>query len=262
GRMPLSSYMADMMRKQLGLSAESNLHNFEYTHLQPLLDLQRDRSAIPAYDTILVETAESKEGLHIFIYPFEGRVVHEVLAGLIAFRISKKQELSISVAMNDYGFELLCNHPVEINESVIRELFEIKGLDDDVFQSVNATEMARRKFRDISVISGMVFQGYPGEQKRARDLQSSAQLIFDVLRKYEPSNLLIKQAYDEILNDQMENARLRTALLRISKSKILIKHTDRFSPFAFPIVVDDLSRNKLTSESLASRIQQMLRENK
>ncbi|HMZ89137.1 MAG TPA: ligase-associated DNA damage response DEXH box helicase [Chitinophagales bacterium] len=262
GRMPLSSYMADMMRKQLGQAAESNLHNFEYTHLQPLLDLQRDRSAIPAYDTILVETAESKEGLHIFIYPFEGRVVHEVLAGLIAFRISKKQELSISVAMNDYGFELLCNHPVEINESVIRELFEIKGLDDDVFQSVNATEMARRKFRDISVISGMVFQGYPGEQKRARHLQSSAQLIFDVLRKYEPSNLLIKQAYDEILNDQMENARLRTALLRISKSKILIKHTDRFSPFAFPIVVDDLSRNKLTSESLASRIQQMLRENK
>ncbi len=260
GRMPLSSYMADLLRRQLSRASEHQMHNLEYTVLQPLLELQRERSAIPDYDTLLVETAESNEGFHIFIYPFEGRIVHEVMAGLTAYRISRQQSVSISVAMNDYGFELLCNQPITVTEALIRQLFDIRDMDTDVFQSVNATEMARRKFRDICVISGMVFQGYPGEQKRARHLQSSAQLIFDVLRQYDPGNLLIKQAYDEIVNDQMEQARLRTALLRIQRSKIAIHHMEKFSPFAFPIVVDDLSRNKLTSESLASRIEQMKRE--
>lgn len=260
GRMPLSGYMADIMRKQLGLAAKQEIHNLEYKVLTPLLDLQRERSVIPDYQSMLVETAESKDGFHIFCYPFEGRMVHEALAGLIAYRLSKTQSLSISVAMNDYGFELLCNKTVEVNEVWVRTMFDMRHIDEDVFNSVNATELARRKFRDIAVISGMVFQGYPGEQKRARHLQSSAQLIFDVLRQYEPGNLLIKQAYDEILTDQMENARLRIALMRIAKSQIIICHTERFSPLAFPIVVDDLSRNKLSSESLADRIEAMKRE--
>jgi ATP-dependent Lhr-like helicase len=252
--------MADIMRKQLGLAAKQEIHNLEYKVLTPLLDLQRERSVIPDYQSMLVETAESKDGFHIFCYPFEGRMVHEALAGLIAYRLSKTQSLSISVAMNDYGFELLCNKTVEVNEVWVRTMFDMRHIDEDVFNSVNATELARRKFRDIAVISGMVFQGYPGEQKRARHLQSSAQLIFDVLRQYEPGNLLIKQAYDEILTDQMENARLRIALMRIAKSQIIICHTERFSPLAFPIVVDDLSRNKLSSESLADRIEAMKRE--
>ena len=260
GRMPLSGYMADIMRKQLGLAAHHNMDNLEYTVLTPLLDLQRERSAIPDYHTMLVETSESKDGFHIFCYPFEGRLVHEAMAGLIAYRVSKTQSLSISVAMNDYGFELLCSKPVEVNENWVRTMFDMRGLDEDVFNSVNATELARRKFRDIAIIAGMVFQGYPGEQKKARHLQSSAQLIFDVLRQYEPGNLLIKQAYDEILTDQMENARLRIALMRIAKSQIRIHHTEKFSPLAFPIVVDDLNRNKLSSESLAERIEAMKRE--
>lgn len=260
GRMPLSSYMADIMRQELDKAAKGEMHNLEYDTLKPLLDLQRERSVIPEYHTLLVETSESKNGFHIFLYPFEGRLVHEVMAGLLAFRLSKITPLSISVAMNDYGFELLCNQQVELNEEIIRTICTVQGLDDDVFNSVNATEMARRKFRDISIISGLVFQGYPGEQKRARHLQSSAQLIFDVLRQYEPGNLLVRQAYDEILNDQMENARLRTAMLRLNRARIVIKHTEKFSPFAFPIVVDDLSRNKLSSESLEDRIAKMKQE--
>ena len=182
------------------------------------------------------------------------------MAGLTAFRLSRIKPMSISVAMNDYGFELLCNEKIPIDINIIRKLFDLKEMESDLFNSVNATEMARRKFRDISIISGMVFQGYPGELKRTRHLQSSAQLIFDVLREYEPDNLLLKQAYDEILYDQMENARLRTAFLRIQKGEILIRYTQKFSPFAFPIVVDSL-RDKLTSEKLSDRIKKMVVEN-
>jgi len=133
-------------------------------------------------------------------------------------------------------------------------------METDLFNSVNATEMARRKFRDIAVIAGLVFQGYPGELKRARHLQSSSQLIFDVMRMYEPDNLLLKQAYSEILYGQMENARMRSALLRIQNSDVIIKKTEKFSPFAFPIVVDSL-RDKLTSEKLSDRIKKMVLDN-
>ncbi len=260
GRMPLSGYMAELMRKQLGEAAQHQLHNIEFEMLQPLLSLQQYRSEIPLINQILIEVTKSEDGLHIFIFPFEGRVVHEVMAGLTAFRLSRMQPMSISTAMNDYGFELLCSEEMQINEDVIRNIFNLKDLESDLFNSVNATEMARRKFRDISIISGMVFTGYPGELKRSRHLQSSSQLIFDVLREYEPDNLLLKQAYDEILYDQMENARLRTAYLRIQKSDIVLRFTQKFSPFAFPIVVDSL-RDKLTSEKLSDRIKKMVMEN-
>jgi len=260
GRMPLSGYMAELMRLQLGKSAVNEMHNIEFQLLEPLLSLQKYRSLIPDTKQLLIEITESIEGTHIFIFPFEGRVVHEVMAGLTAFRLGKIKPMSISVAMNDYGFELLCNEKIPIDVNTIRFLFDLKEMESDLFNSVNATEMARRKFRDISIISGMVFQGYPGELKRSRHLQSSAQLIFDVLREYEPDNLLLKQAYDEILYGQMENARLRTALLRIQKSEIMIRYTEKFSPFAFPIVVDSL-RDKLTSEKLSDRIKKMVVEN-
>lgn len=261
GRMPLSGYMAELMRIQLEQSADNARPEKEYQLLEPLLQLQRERSAIPKTDELLVEISESEDGCHIFFYPFEGRVVHEVMAGLAAYRLSRKQSLSISVAMNDYGFELLCNEKIEMDEETVRQLFAVAKMEEDMFNSVNAAEMARRKFRDISIISGLIFQGYPGELKRARHLQSSAQLLFDVLREYEPTNLLLKQSYDEILHDQMEHARMRTALLRIQNSKVLIHSTEKFSPFAFPIVVDDLSRNKLSSEKLSDRIKKMVIEN-
>ncbi|MFI5172486.1 MAG: ligase-associated DNA damage response DEXH box helicase [Chitinophagales bacterium] len=260
GRMPLSSYMAELMRVQLDRSLRNSIHNPEFNLLEPLLAMQKYRSALPGSNQILVETAESKDGFHIFIFPFEGRVVHEVMAGLSAFRLGKLLPVSISVAMNDYGFELLCNENINITEELVRKLFDLNEMESDLFNSVNATEMARRKFRDISIISGMIFQGYPGELKRSRHLQASSQLIFDVLREYEPDNLLLKQAYDDILYDQMENARMRTALLRISNNEIVIRHTVKFSPFAFPIVVDSL-RDRLTSEKLSDRIKKMLAEN-
>ncbi|MFN0276836.1 MAG: ligase-associated DNA damage response DEXH box helicase [Chitinophagales bacterium] len=261
GRMPLSSYMAEIMRKQLERTSEQKVHTEEYILLEPLLELQRERSKIPTTKQLLVETSESEEGYHIFIFPFEGRVVHEVMSGLAAYRLSKIMPVSISSAMNDYGFELLCNEKIEITEKTIKMLFDTQSMEADLLNSVNATEMAGRKFRDIAIISGMVFVGYPGELKRNRHLQASSQLMFDVLRKYEPTNLLLKQSYDEILQGQMENARMRTALLRIQNSEIVIKHTERFSPFAFPIVVDNLSRNKLSSEKLSDLIQKMLKEN-
>lgn len=260
GRIPLSSYMSELIRRQLGAPHAGSVGVREFQKLQPLLDLQRRRSAIPVPNQLLVEITCAEDGMHLFFYPFEGRPVHEVMASLTAYRLSKVKPVSISVAMNDYGFELLCNETFDITEALLRSLLDSRHLETEVMQSVNAMEMARRKFRDIAIISGMIFTGFPGRIKKNRHLQSGSQLMFDVLMQYDPDNLLLKQAYNEIVNDHFEHARLRKVYMRLAASEIYICHTGCFTPFAFPIVVDSM-REKLSSERLADRIARLIAEN-
>ena len=113
------------------------------------------------------------------------------------------------------------------------------------------------KFRDIAVIGGLIFQGMPGEKVKARHLQSSAGLLFNVFSEYEPNNLLLRQAYREVLDQQMEEVRLRNALHRIAAGNIIINFPKKLTPFCFPILVDGLSRNNLSSERLEDRIRRM-----
>ena len=149
--------------------------------------------------------------------------------------------------MNDYGFELLSDQPIPVDDTNVYELFSPDNLLADIQRSINATEMARRKFRDISVIGGLVFQGYPGEQKKARHLQASASLLFNVFSEYEPDNLLLRQAYQEVMDQQMEEARLRDMLERIQQSRIVLSFPEQLTPFCFPIKVDSM-REDLSSE--------------
>lgn len=130
---------------------------------------------------------------------------------------------------------------------------------DDIQASINAVEMARRRFRDIAMISGLIFQGFPGKQKRERHLQSSAQLLFNVFHEYESDNLLYLQTYEEVRTFQLEEARMRKALERILSQTMVIKILERPSPFSFPLLVDRL-REKLTSERLEDRIKRMTME--
>ena len=176
---------------------------------------------------------------------------------MLAYRISLFQPLTFSIALNDYGFELLSDSPIPIEEAVDSDIFTLKDLREDIMQSINAVEMARRGFRDIATIAGMVWQGYPGQQIKDRHLQSSTQLIFNVFNDYEPDNLLLQQAYEEALDFQLEEGRLRLALERINKQTILIQELEKPSPFSFPIMVDRLSRERLTSETLEDRVKKM-----
>jgi ATP-dependent Lhr-like helicase len=186
--------------------------------------------------------------------------VHEGMSILLAYRISQLRPITFSVAMNDYGFELLSDQYVNLAEILGEtDLFSTKHLVDDIYQSVNATEMAKRKFREIAAIAGLMFQGYPGKYVKTRQLQASSSLLFTVMSKYEDNNLLIKQAYQEVLTYQLEEVRMREALARIEHQKIVIQHTDRPTPFSFPIMVDRL-REQLTSEKLDDRIQKMIKQ--
>ncbi len=256
GRLPLSAQMGQMLRLKLQESFEPAVKDPELKLIEPLWQTQQDRSRIPMAHQFLIEKIKSREGYHAFFYPFEGRFVHEGMAALLAYRISLFKPISFSIAMNDYGFELLASEDIPIEEAVDSDVFTTRDLRADIAQSVNSVEMARRRFRDIATIAGLVFRGYPGQPIKDRHLQSSTQLIFEVFHDYEPDNLLLQQAYEEALEFQLEESRLRLALERINQQEIVITYPQKPSPFCFPIMVDRL-RERLTSESLEDRVAKM-----
>jgi ATP-dependent helicase Lhr and Lhr-like helicase len=256
GRVPLSSQLSAMFRKKLDDVAHHREQDIEIKTLRPLFNLQAEMSHLPMADEFLIEKFNSKDGYHLFFYPFEGRLVHEGMASLFAFRISKIKKASFSIAMNDYGFELLCDGEIPLEEAIKNDLFTLDHLLDDIQNSLNANEMARRRFRDIAHIAGLVFTGFPGKTMKNRHLQASTSLLFDVFSEYEPDNVLVRQAYHEALQFQLEEFRLREALSRIRGLKVIVTQSEKPTPFAFPIMVDRL-REKLTTESLEERVAKM-----
>ncbi len=265
GRMPLSANLGIMLRKTFDKAFEMNsrvltkkekLEQPELSVLKPLFDLQESLSHIPKENELLIEHIETKDGFHLFVYPFEGRLVHEAMAAILAHRISLITPITFSFAMNDYGFELLSDQPIPVDDSNVYELFSAENLLADIQRSVNSVEMAKRKFRDIAVIGGLIFQGAPGEYVKTKHLQNSASLLFNVFNEYDSGNILLRQAYQEVLDQQMEEVRLRNMLQRIQNGNIVIKYPGQLTPFCFPLKVDSLREN-LSSEKLEDRIKKM-----
>jgi ATP-dependent Lhr-like helicase len=253
--MPLSTELGSLLREKVSLKREEEFA--EFIKVKPLLLLQENQSALPTMHQFLIEELRSKEGFHLFIYPFEGRLVHEGLAALVAYRLSCILPISISMAMNDYGFELISDQVLDAEELLSYNIFTEDNLRNDLLNSINAAEMARRKFRDIAHISGLIFRGYPGKPMKGKHLQANSALFFEVFTEYDPQNLLLQQAYEELLQQQYEENRMRAALKRISQSEIIIKKIEKPSPLAFPLMVDRLRGGSLSSESLADRVKRL-----
>ncbi|TDN95497.1 ATP-dependent Lhr-like helicase [Salegentibacter sp. 24] len=264
GRMSFSAQMSKLLREEMYTAANSiastkTVNSLELKALRPILERQKKESIIPNQDEFLIETFKTRDGHHAIFYPFEGRFVHEALGSLLAYRISLLSPISFSIAFNDYGFELLSDQKMDLQQVLDNNLFSTTYLMDDLYKSLNATEMARRKFRDIAVIAGMVFTGYPTQQIKSKHLQSSSQLLFSVFKDYEEDNLLYLQAFRETFEHQLEEGRLRQALERIQSQKIVWKNCENPTPFSFPIITDRL-REKLSSEKLEDRIRKMLKK--
>lgn len=256
GRMPLSSQLSFHIKHKLEKLRKNELDEIELLKIQPLIKRQKQLSTVPKTDELLIESVISKEGFHIFIYPFEGRFIHEVLAGLIAYRISVSQPITFSIAMNDYGFELLTDEKFDFEEALSLDLFSTENLKEDILLGINETEIAKRKFRDIASISGLIFKGFPGKNIKEKHIQASSSILFDVFTEYEPENSLLRQAHREVIQQQLEEERLIKSLQKINQYKIIYNKTAKPSPFAFPIMVDRL-REKFSTESLEERVVKM-----
>lgn len=257
GRMPLSNELARSIRERLDEAHQGVIDQPETQALLPLLTLQANWSRLPQRNEFLVEQVASREGEHLFFFPVEGRLVHEGLSALFAYRLTRELAITFTIACNDYGFELLSDQRVEITPELVRELASLENLLDDIQASLNASEMAKRQFREIARIAGLVFQGYPGSKKSGKQLQASSGLFFDVFQRYEPDNLLLQQAHREVLERQLEQSRLRRALDRLGASDIVITQPPRPTPLCFPILVDRL-RETVSSEGMKERVERMV----
>ncbi len=259
GRMPLSSELAAAVVTKFDAAAHGAFNSPEMQAVKPLLEVQRQWSALPQETTLLAEIMKSREGWHLFLYPFAGRHVHLGLASLLAWRLSRHTPLTFSIAVNDYGFELLSATEVDWQAELRPELFSEEHLMNDIMASLNAGELALRRFREIARIAGLVFSGYPGAPKSNRQLQASSGLFFEVFKQYDAGNLLLTQAQEEVLRQELDVARLEHTLQRINQRTLDVHLIKRATPMAFPLLVERM-RESLSSEKLADRIARMVRD--
>jgi ATP-dependent helicase Lhr and Lhr-like helicase len=256
GRLPLSNELASAIRRQLDQASRGIYDSPEMTAVRPLFELQARWSQIPSVDTLLIERVETRDGHHLFFYPFEGLLVHQGLSALLAYRLAKLSPITFTLTANDYGFEMLSSDPAPLEAALAGGLFSQEHLLDDILASVNAAEMARRQFRDIARISGLAYARFPGGIKTARQLQASSGLIFDVLQNYDPENLLLAQSQREVLEGQLESSRLRVALQSIRAVQVDLRDVVRPTPLSFPLLVDRM-RQTVSSETIEDRIKRM-----
>ena len=257
GRFPLSTQLGAAVRAKMAQAVTEGPRDVETRSVLPLLALQQRWSRIAGADELLMERHKTREGYHWFVYPFEGRLVHEGLAGLAAYRITHRQPATLSVNVNDYGINLLSAEPLELDEAAWREVFRTDHLADDLLASLNETELSRRQFRDIARIAGLISQGFPGAGKTNRQLQASSDLFFDVFRDFDPENRLLDQARREVLEQQLELSRLRAALERLREMRIIVVATPKLSPLAFPLWAEHLRPQYVSTEDWTARVQKM-----
>ncbi len=256
-RMPLSSELAAAVRTRLEQARNGVFEGREMQAVRPVLDTQAAWSKIPGANEFLIERVRTAEGHHLFFYPFEGRLVHEGLGALLAWRIARVRPITFSIACNDYGLELLAPDHAPLEEAIAQDLLTTRDLIHDIPASLNAAEMARRQFREIARVAGLTFNGYPGQSKSVRQLQASSGLLFDVFMRYDSDNLLLEQAHREVLERQLERSRLGRTLERLSNASLIILDIARPSPLSFPILVDR-TRARISSEKLADRVRRMV----
>ncbi len=266
GRFPLSDTLAQALLRALADADAGVYDSPEMQCVRPLLEIQRRWSALPTPQVLLAETLRSREGYHLFLYPFAGRVVHLGLAGLLAWRAAQREPRTFSIAVNDYGLELLSAQPMDWDTllppclappAAVGAQDAHQVLLSEVLASLNATELARRRFREIARIAGLIFQSHPGEQRSNRQLQASASLFFEVFQKYDPANLLLHQAQQELLRQELDVARLAEVLAHAQTQQLRMVALKKPSPMAFPLMVERF-REKLSNESVADRIARMV----
>lgn len=264
-KMPMSNELAHAALEELRLAAQGVFDGPEMRAIQPLIEIQEKWSALPTSEVLVLESMKSREGYHLFVYPFAGRSVHMGLASLIAYRVGRVQPITFSIAINDYGFELMAPEPVDWTSAFDAPtgagvgLFDTERLLEDVIDSLNATQLSQQRFREVARIAGLVFSGYPGQPKSNRQLQASSSLFFEVFRKHDAGNLLLTQAEREVMEQELELTRLRDTLDELHGRRIAFREVRRATPFGFALMVERF-REKVSTEKLSDRVARMVRE--
>ena len=259
GKMPLSSELAEAVLEQFATAVAGRYDSPELQAARPMLETQAKLSRLPQPGRLLVEQHRSREGRHLFLYPFAGRNVHLGLAALLAWRLARDRPNTFSLSVNDLGFELLSADPVDTAPLFDGRLFSTEALLEDVLASLNSSELAQRRFREIARVAGLVFTGYPGQPKSTRQLQASSSLFFEVFRQYDAGNRLLGQAEQEVLRQELDIDRLRVVLAALAAQPIDAVQLAVPSPMSLPLMVERL-REQLSTDKLADRLRRIVQD--
>lgn len=261
GRMPLSNELSEAVRRALGQVAEVMRTGevsgaTEIDRVAPLFALQGEMSRVPGPGELLIERVRTRDGDHAFLFPLEGRLVHEGLAALLAWRATRRAKATITQSVSDWGIELVARRELPVADGEWEELLSPQGLLDDLLACLDGTGLARRHFREIARVAGLVHPGMPGQRKGQRQLQASAGLIFDVLVEHDPENLLLEQARREVMERTLEVSRMRRALESLRGRRVVVERPRRLTPLAFPLWAERV-RERVSSESWEDRVRAM-----
>lgn len=259
GKSPLSTELAEAVARKLleFRGAGPAAGDPEMGCVAPILRLQQQWSVLPAPDELLIEHTRTRDGHHVYLYPFAGRVVNEGIGMLVAYRMAREGARSIQVTPNDYGCELHSSLPMDFDADQWRGLLSAERLLDDLLGCLNTAELGRHQFREVARVAGLVLQGFPGSPKTARALQVSSGLLYDVFARYDPANRLLAQASREVLERQLEIRRLEETLTGLRAKRLILQRCVRLSPMAFPLWADGISSH-LSTEDFAGRLERML----
>ena len=260
GRLPMSSSLAEAMRLRLDEAADGIFPDVEMQHVRPVLELQGRWSRIPRHGEVIIENTKMRGNNHEYLFFFQGRLVHEGIAAVVSFRLARRGISPVTATFNDYGIELMSPMPMAVNEQTWRELLTTENLIEDVLACVNGSELARRHFREIAHIAGLLVPARPGGKRSVRQLQASSGLFYEVFTEFDPGNLLLDQARREVMSQQLEFARLQSALQHLADQKIVMVHTERLSPLAFPLWAEGIGTQQLRYEKNVDRIERLARQ--
>jgi len=263
-KLPISECLSEAVRDTLERAADPARRDSPELHAaDDILTAQAALSRIPRHDQILAESTRTREGTHLFLFPFEGRLAHAGLASLLALRLSRTTPTTFALAVNDYGLELLTSDPIDLLSLLTPDLFDARSLSDDILHSANLSDLAKVQFREIARISGLITQSYPGLRKSGSQTQASASLIFDVFSEFDPANLFLLQARREVLDRHFEHSRLARLLARLRHAaetdQLLRVPTPRPTPLAYPLIVERVAA-LLSGETLEQRLAKMRAE--
>ncbi len=254
GKMPLSSQLAHAVRRRLESARLGVYDTPEMAALKPILELQKRVSRLPSTSELLVEKLRTRDGRHLFMFPLEGRHVHEGLAPLLAYRLTKKSPASITASVTDYGLELLGGEELSLDADELRALLSTEHLTEDLLACLNTSQLARRAFRDIARVAGLIVPSYPGSPRPTRHVQASADMFYDVLSEFDTENLLLDQARREVIEQQLEYRRLLEYLNKAASLELVMVELDDLSPMGFPVWAERLRETHHSSEKWSERI--------
>jgi len=259
GKMPLSTLLAEEVRARLEQARTGVFPDREMELVRPILETQAAASAIPRPDELLIEIVKTREGSHAFVFPFAGRRVHEGLANLVAMRLSRIEPRTITIMLNDYGFQLLSRKAFRLSAEDWRRLLSPEGLVEDLLACVNTNELARRRFRDVARVAGLVLDGFPGASRTTRQVQASSSLLYDVFSQFDPGNLLLEEARRAVLREQLDLQVLQQSLTALQAMQLRLIELERLSPLAFPLWAESI-RSHVSTEAWEARVREMLGE--